>query len=70
MNNYAFWIETYEGDHVEWAHLSKQTAVRMYAATKACCPDNVKRFGWDDCTEGYAEPVNMIRKRRPAPAAA
>jgi rhamnose utilization protein RhaD (predicted bifunctional aldolase and dehydrogenase) len=62
MNGYTFWIETYSGERTEWTRLSKTVALRMYAATGAATPDNVVRYGWDDCTEGYAEPVNERSK--------
>jgi hypothetical protein len=57
MNGYIFFIETYSGERTEWAYLSKQVAQAMLAATDRALPANVREYGWDDCTEGYREPI-------------
>jgi hypothetical protein len=59
---YSFWIETDTGEHTEWAHLTKAQALAMYRTTDKGSPDNVKRYGWVDHTEGYAEPANERSK--------
>jgi hypothetical protein len=57
-HRYSFFIETYTGERTEWAHLTKTAALTMYRTTDKGSPDNVKRYGWADHTEGYAEPVD------------
>lgn len=46
--SYYFWIETYEGGHTYWRHLTKAEAKAMYSATDKHTPENVKRFGWEE----------------------
>lgn len=59
MNGYTFWIETDTGEYLEWNSLTKTVAQRMYATTNKNTPANLRRWGWNDCTEGYTEPVDQ-----------
>jgi hypothetical protein len=56
---YSFWIETDTGEYLQWRGLTKTVAQRMYATTNKSTPDNLRRWGWEDHTEGYAEPVDQ-----------
>ena len=67
MNGYTFWIETRSGERIEWPRLTKADAVRMNKLTDGAS-DNIKSYGWIDRTEGYAEPLSeLVRKKRGLP---
>lgn len=55
MNGYIFWTETLSGERTEWTHLTKTVAQRMHTTTNKNTPPNLRRWGWDNCTEGYRE---------------
>ena len=63
---YKFWLETDEGQRVEWRSLSERQARDMYNRTRASHPDNVRLFGWgvrsDPATEvsSYREPFTYL----------
>jgi hypothetical protein len=59
MNGYIFWTETLSGERTEWTHLTKTVAQRMHTTTNKNTPPNLRRWGWDDCTEGYREPATI-----------
>ena len=44
---YRFYIDTNDGERVEWAGLTKKQARDMYAYTNAHQPHNVVRCGWE-----------------------
>lgn len=44
---YRFYIDTNDGERVEWAGLTKKQARDMYAYTDAHQPHNVVRCGWE-----------------------
>lgn len=44
---YVFWLETNDGERIEWRRLSKSRAEAMYSATDRWMPENVKRYGWE-----------------------
>lgn len=44
---YRFYIETPDGQEVEWRGLTKKQARDMYAYTDAHQPCNVVRCGWE-----------------------
>lgn len=45
---YAFYIETEDGQEVRWAPLSKTLALNMYNLTAKKLPLNVKTYGWEE----------------------
>jgi len=59
MNGYIFWTETLSGERTEWTHLTKTVAQRMHTTTNKNTPPNLRRWGWDNCTEGYREPATV-----------
>jgi hypothetical protein len=48
MKNYRFWLETNEGQLIEWRRLTRAQAMSMCRATQTYTPDNVKRYGWEE----------------------
>lgn len=48
MNNYRFWLETYDGRNLVWAGLTKAQALGMYRCTDKRTPENVKHYGWEE----------------------
>jgi hypothetical protein len=59
MNGYIFWTETLSGERTEWLLDLKEDAVHMHTTTNKSTPPNLRRWGWDDCTEGYREPATI-----------
>ena len=59
MNGYIFWTETLSGERTEWTHLTKTVAQRMHTTTNKNTPPNLRRWGWDDYTEGFREAVTI-----------
>jgi hypothetical protein len=45
---YAFYIETIDGQEVRWSPLTKRQAVSMYNQTATQLPLNVKTYGWEE----------------------
>jgi hypothetical protein len=45
---YRFYIETPDGEEIEWRGLSRKQARDMYAYTSAHQPSNVIAFGWEE----------------------
>lgn len=48
MKNYRFWLETIDGQLIEWRRLTRAQAKGMHHVTQTYTPDNVKRFGWEE----------------------
>lgn len=48
MSSYLFWVETIEGERIEWRGLSARQAKSMYASTEKRVPDSVRSFGWEE----------------------
>ena len=46
-DRYRFYIETPDGEEIEWRGLTKKQARDMYAYTNAHQPSNVSRSGWE-----------------------
>ena len=46
-DRYRFYIETPDGEEIEWCGLTKKQARDMYAYTNAHQPSNVSRSGWE-----------------------
>jgi hypothetical protein len=44
---YMFYVETVDGECIEWRGLTLTKAKQMYAYTNACNPSNVVRSGWE-----------------------
>ncbi len=45
---YRFFIETPDGEEIEWCGLSRKQARDMYAYTDAHQPSNAVRYGWEE----------------------
>ena len=44
---YMFYVETMDGETIEWHGLTLTKAKQMYAYTNASNPSNVVRSGWE-----------------------
>ena len=48
MNTYMFYVETAEGERIEWRGLSQRTATMMYNLTlRKRRSGDLKGFGWE-----------------------
>lgn len=47
---YRFYIETPDGEEIEWRGLTRKQARDMYAYTDAHQPSNAVRYGWEEQT--------------------
>ena len=47
-SKYRFYIETRDGEEVEWRGLSQTVAKAMYSYTNKNQPSNVVRCGWEE----------------------
>ncbi len=45
---FMFYVETAEGECIEWTGLTLTKAKQMYAYTNASNPSNVTRCGWEE----------------------
>lgn len=45
---YRFYIETPDGEEIEWCGLTRKQARDMYAYTDAHQPSNAVRYGWEE----------------------
>lgn len=45
-DTYTFWVETRSGEYIEWAGLTRKTAVMFNNMTQHNTSDSLKRFGW------------------------
>jgi hypothetical protein len=45
---YMFYVETTDGECIEWNGLTHTKAKQMYAYTNASNPSNVARCGWEE----------------------
>ena len=45
---YMFYVETVDGETIEWTGLTLTKAKQMYAYTNASNPSNVTRCGWEE----------------------
>ena len=45
---YMFYVETADGETIEWTGLTLTKAKQMYAYTNASNPSNVTRCGWEE----------------------
>ena len=45
---FRFYIETPDGEEIEWCGLTRKQARDMYAYTDAHQPSNAVRYGWEE----------------------
>jgi hypothetical protein len=45
---YMFYVETMDGETIEWHGLTLTKAKQMYAYTNQTQPSNVTRYGWEE----------------------
>jgi hypothetical protein len=47
VSRYRFYIETEDGQTIEWRGLTDRMAKAMYTQTDNHTPSNVKAYGWE-----------------------